>query len=126
MRRAVGGPLPPVDYFKNPEDQAIARQLNVGRDNLNRVRGAVGSKPLGTDGNFPDQNQPPPAKKPRWQPTEPLPTNLESVYPNKKPLNVRENRHSAVNRLTRKFENYIENKFNIVENNYVPKKKNLR
>jgi len=126
MRRAVGGPLPPVDYFKNPEDQAIARQLNVGRDNLNRVRGAVGSKPLGTDGNFPDQNQPPPAKKPRWQPTEPLPTNLESVYPNKRPLNFRENRHSAVNRLTRKFENYIENKFNIVENNYVPKKKNLR
>jgi hypothetical protein len=126
MRRAVGGPLPPVDYFKNPEDQAIARQLNVGRDNLNRVRGAVGSKPLGTDGYFPDQNQPPPAKKPRWQPTEPLPTNLESFYPNKKPLNFRENRHSAVNRLTRKFENYIENKFNIVENNYVPKKKNLR
>ncbi len=126
MRRAVGGPLPPVDYFKNPEDQAIARQLNVGRDNLNRVRGAVGNKPLGTDGYFPDQNQPPPAKKPRWQPTEPLPTNLESVYPNKRPLNFRENRHSAVNRLTRKFENYIENKFNIVENNYVPKKKNLR
>ena len=126
MRREVGGPLPPVDYFKNPEDQAIARQLNVGRDNLNRVRGAVGNKPLGTDGYFPDQNQPPPAKKPRWQPTEPLPTNLESVYPNKRPLNFRENRHSAVNRLTRKFENYIENKFNIVENNYVPKKKNLR
>jgi hypothetical protein len=126
MRRAVGGPLPPVDYFKNPEDQAIARQLNVGRDNLNRVRGAVGSKPLGTDGNFPDQDQQPPAKKPRWQPTEPLPTNLESVYPNKRPLNFRENRHSAVNRLTRKFENYIENKFNIVENNYVSKKKNLR
>ncbi len=125
MRRAVGGPLPPVDYFKNPEDQAIARQLNVGRDNLNRVRGAVGSKPLGTDGYFPDQNQPPPAKKPRWQPTEPLPTNLESVYPNKRPLNFRENRHSAVNRLTRKFENYIENKFNIVENNYVPKKKKI-
>ncbi len=123
MRREVGGPLPPVDYFKNPEDQAIARQLNVGRDNLNRVRGAVGSKPLGTDGYFPDQNQPPPAKKPRWQPTEPLPTNLESVYPNKRQLNFRENRHSAVNRLTRKFENYIENKFNIVENNYVPKKK---
>ena len=39
---------------------------------------------------------------------------------------VKENRHNAVNRLARKFENYIENKFGLVENNYIPKKKNLK
>ena len=37
-----------------------------------------------------------------------------------------ENKHSIVNRLSRQFENYLDNRFDIVENNYVPKKKNLR
>lgn len=39
---------------------------------------------------------------------------------------VKENKHNVVNRLARKFENYIENKFGIVEGNYIPKKKNLK
>lgn len=41
-------------------------------------------------------------------------------------LAVKENKHNVVNRLARKFENYIENKFDIVEGNYTPKKKNLK
>ena len=41
-------------------------------------------------------------------------------------LAVKENKHNVVNRLARKFENYIENKFGIVEGNYIPKKKNLK
>ena len=40
--------------------------------------------------------------------------------------NMAENKHNTVNRLARKFENYIENKFGLVENNYIPKKKNLK
>jgi hypothetical protein len=38
-----------------------------------------------------------------------------------------ENKHNIVNRLSRQFENYLDNRFDIVENNYIPKKKkNLR
>lgn len=36
-----------------------------------------------------------------------------------------ENKHNIVNRLSRQFENYLDNRFDIVENNYIPKKKNL-
>jgi hypothetical protein len=32
----------------------------------------------------------------------------------------------SVNRLSRKFENYIENKFGLIENNYIPKKKKFK
>jgi hypothetical protein len=39
--------------------------------------------------------------------------------------NMAENKHNTVNRLARKFENYIENKFGLVENNYIPKKKKI-
>lgn len=36
-----------------------------------------------------------------------------------------ENKHNIINRLSRQFENYLDNRFDIVENNYIPKKKNL-
>jgi len=39
------GPKPPISYFKDPEDQAIAKQLNFGRQNLNTVTQALGGQP---------------------------------------------------------------------------------
>lgn len=38
---------------------------------------------------------------------------------------LEESYSKSVNRLIRKFENYLDNRFDIVENNYIPKKKNL-
>jgi LysM repeat protein len=39
------GPKPPVSYFTDPEDQAIAQRLNFGQQNLNRIKSFVGAKP---------------------------------------------------------------------------------
>jgi hypothetical protein len=73
--------------------------------------------------------------RPAYEPTKKIPaasTFAQDVAARKAQLNpfaqlaVKENRHNAVNRLARKFENYIENKFGLVENNYIPKKKNLK
>ena len=36
------GPKPPLSYFTDPADQAIAKQLNFGQSNLNAVKGALG------------------------------------------------------------------------------------
>jgi hypothetical protein len=73
--------------------------------------------------------------QPASEPTKKIPvasTFAQDVAARKAQLNpfaqpaVKENRHNAVNRLARKFENYIENKFGLVENNYIPKKKSLK
>ena len=39
------GPKPPISYFTDPEDQAIAQRLNFGQQNLNRIKDLVGAKP---------------------------------------------------------------------------------
>lgn len=39
------GDKPPVSYFKDPADQAIAKQLNFGQQNLNTLKTAFGAKP---------------------------------------------------------------------------------
>jgi len=39
------GAKPPLTYFKDPEDQAIAKRLNIGQSNLNAVKSLVGMKP---------------------------------------------------------------------------------
>lgn len=39
------GPKPPVSYFKDPEDQAIAKKMNFGQSNLNTVKKALGMQP---------------------------------------------------------------------------------
>ncbi len=265
------GPKPPVSYFKNPDDQRRAQELNYGRQNLNTVRSAVGKEklapekfpttvdrrgqvsggsglrqsvslddpskttsalPADIEQRFQRQNDnaaiarmdgppvdspaattqsatttpsaspattspvrsttstpssvgkalatgtdataqairnnlsaasvgsgPGPGPRPQYQPvgtgqsaSEPSPSS------NKKPekssslsptlgntfaldtaarknqmalnrfntSNMAENKHNTVNRLARKFENYIENKFGLVENNYIPKKKSLK
>jgi hypothetical protein len=38
------GPKPPIDYFTNPEDRDIAQRLNIGQQNLNRIKKFVGAK----------------------------------------------------------------------------------
>jgi len=54
------GPKPPLSYFTNPEDQARARELNQGNQNLTRVKNAFGGKNK-YDDVFPDVQQPAPA-----------------------------------------------------------------
>jgi len=39
------GEKPPLSYFKDPDDQAKAKELNVGTSNLNTVKSVVGGKP---------------------------------------------------------------------------------
>ena len=39
------GQKPPLSYFKDPDDQAKAKELNVGTSNLNTVKSVVGGKP---------------------------------------------------------------------------------
>lgn len=39
------GPKPPLTYFKDPEDQAIAKQMNIGQGNLNSLKKVVGMQP---------------------------------------------------------------------------------
>jgi len=39
------GEKPPLSYFKDPADQAKAKELNVGTSNLNTVKSVVGGKP---------------------------------------------------------------------------------
>ena len=39
------GAKPPVTYFTDPEDQAIAKQMNFGQSNLNSLKSMVGMKP---------------------------------------------------------------------------------
>jgi len=39
------GQKPPLSYFKDPADQAKAKELNVGTSNLNTVKSVVGGKP---------------------------------------------------------------------------------
>jgi len=43
--KRMPGPKPPISYFKNPEDQAIAKQLNFGQQNVNAVTQAFGGSP---------------------------------------------------------------------------------
>jgi hypothetical protein len=43
--KRMPGPKPPISYFKNPEDQEIAKQLNFGRQNVNAVTQAFGGSP---------------------------------------------------------------------------------
>jgi len=43
--KRMPGPKPPISYFKNPEDQAIAKQLNFGQQNVNAVTPAFGGPP---------------------------------------------------------------------------------
>jgi hypothetical protein len=38
------GPKPPVTYFKDPADQAKAKEMNFGQSNLNALKGLVGMK----------------------------------------------------------------------------------
>ena len=38
------GEKPPLSYFKDPDDQAKAKELNVGTSNLNTVKSVVGGK----------------------------------------------------------------------------------
>jgi hypothetical protein len=38
------GAKPPIEYFVDPEDQAIAKKLNFGRQNLNRLKNVIGAK----------------------------------------------------------------------------------
>jgi hypothetical protein len=227
--KRMPGPKPPVSYFKNPEDQRRAQELNFGRQNLNTVRSAVGKEKLApekfptsmtsnlgsirpeianmsrdeinrgisdlaarggrrdstggsvtptTPASAPVISTPAivtPSVKPQndvvsrnlntWD-LGPDETNAEtkrlqrsrSLSPTVSPAspappissptqdmvlqntargrnqlalnrfntsNMAENKHNTVNRLARKFENYIENKFGLVENNYIPKKKSL-
>ncbi len=39
------GPKPPLTYFTDPADQAIAKQMNIGQDNLNSIKKVVGMNP---------------------------------------------------------------------------------
>ena len=39
------GPKPPVTYFKDPANQAIAKKLNFGQENLNKLKSLAGIKP---------------------------------------------------------------------------------
>lgn len=55
------GPKPPVSYFKDPENQKIAQQLNFGRQNLNRVRNFFGKEPLAPE-KFPTSTVNPASK----------------------------------------------------------------
>jgi LysM repeat protein len=43
------GPKPTVDYFRDPENQAIARQLNYGQQNLNSLKKLAGVKTTQAD-----------------------------------------------------------------------------
>ena len=42
--KRMPGPKPGVDYFAGQDDQARAKTLNIGRSNLNTVKGAVGAQ----------------------------------------------------------------------------------
>jgi LysM repeat protein len=42
--KRMPGPKPGVDYFKGQDDQARAKTLNIGRQNLNTVKGVVGAQ----------------------------------------------------------------------------------
>src|SRR6056300_1603750 len=42
--KRMPGPKPGVDYFKGQDDQARAKTLNIGRSNLNTIKGAVGAQ----------------------------------------------------------------------------------
>ena len=53
------GPKPPFSYFKDPEDQAIAKQMNFGANNLNKIKNLVGA---GTQGDASTFAAPAPAK----------------------------------------------------------------
>jgi LysM repeat protein len=43
------GPKPTLDYFKNPEDRARAKELNYGQQNLNSLKKLAGMKPTQAD-----------------------------------------------------------------------------
>ena len=46
------GPKPPFSYFKDPEDQAIAKQMNFGANNLNKIKNLVGAGTQGDASTF--------------------------------------------------------------------------
>ena len=60
------GPKPPFSYFKDPEDQAIAKQMNFGANNLNKIKNLVGA---GTQGDASTFAAPAPAKMRGGDPT---------------------------------------------------------
>jgi LysM repeat protein len=43
------GEKPPVDYFTDPDDQAIAKKLNFGQQNLNTMKKLAGIQPTQAD-----------------------------------------------------------------------------
>jgi len=46
------GPKPPFSYFKDPEDQAIAKRMNFGANNLNKIKNLVGAGTQGDASTF--------------------------------------------------------------------------
>jgi hypothetical protein len=64
------GDKPPLTYFKDPEDQAIAKKLNIGQSNLNAVKSLVGMKP----GNAQTFADPTTAKPAAGQAAQPAPS----------------------------------------------------
>lgn len=67
------GPKPPVGYFKDPEDQAIAKKMNFGQSNLNTVKKALGMQP-GDAQTFADPTTAQPAQGQAAQPAKPQAT----------------------------------------------------
>jgi len=63
------GAKPPIDYFTNPEDRAIAQRLNFGQQNLNRIKSLVGAKP-GDAEVFGTQSSAAPAKPAATTPSD--------------------------------------------------------
>jgi hypothetical protein len=51
------GAKPPVSYFKDPADQAIAKKLNFGQKNLNTIKKTVGMKQGDAETFATQQNQ---------------------------------------------------------------------
>jgi hypothetical protein len=67
------GPKPPLTYFKDPEDQAIAKQMNIGQGNMNAIKGALGMQ-KGDDQVYSDPTTAKPASGQAAQPATPQAT----------------------------------------------------
>ncbi len=71
------GAKPPIDYFTNPEDRAIAQRMNFGQQNLNRIKSFVGAKQGDAEvfatrpGAAPSAQARPTAPAPQARPTAP-------------------------------------------------------
>ncbi len=124
MLKKVGGPQPPASYFKSDEDRGIAKNLGfsvepiiplrpevsqLSRDEINSQ--ITSQVPRSTDSSERVSSRGPSRGSYQWASGG---------------SNMAENKHNIVNRLSRQFENYLDNRFDIVENNYIPKKKKFR